>query len=108
MLLVANKYQTGFDQPKLCAMYVMKKLSGVNAVQTFSRLNRICPPFEKKTFILDFVNSYEDITSAFAPYYTTTLLSNSVKLSHSKTDGGTVSAESVFTIRRAFGKRALS
>ena len=78
VLLVANKYQTGFDQPKLCAMYIMKKLSGVNAVQTLSRLNRTCPPFEKKTFILDFVNSYEDIVNAFAPYYTTTLLSNSV------------------------------
>lgn len=78
VLLVANKYQTGFDQPKLCAMYVLKKLRGVNAVQTFSRLNRICPPFDKKTFILDFVNSYEDIENAFAPYYTTTLLANSV------------------------------
>lgn len=78
VLLVANKYQTGFDQPKLCAMYVLKKLKGVSAVQTLSRLNRICPPFDKKTFVLDFVNSYEDITDAFAPYYTTTLLSNSV------------------------------
>lgn len=78
VLLVANKYQTGFDQPKLCAMYIMKKLKGVNAVQTLSRLNRICPPFEKKTFILDFVNSYEDIINSFAPFYTTTLLSNSV------------------------------
>ncbi len=78
VLLVANKYQTGFDQPKLCAMYVMKRLKGVTAVQTLSRLNRICPPFDKKTFILDFVNSYEDIEEAFAPYFTTTLLSNSV------------------------------
>ena len=78
VLLVANKYQTGFDQPKLCAMYVLKKLKGVSAVQTLSRLNRICPPFEKKTFVLDFVNTYEDITSAFAPFFTTTLLSNSV------------------------------
>lgn len=78
VLLVANKYQTGFDQPKLCAMYVLKKLRGVNAVQTFSRLNRIFPPFEKKTFILDFVNKYEDIVKAFEPYYTTTLLANSV------------------------------
>lgn len=78
VLLVANKYQTGFDQPKLCAMYIMKKLKGVTAVQTLSRLNRICPPFEKKTFILDFVNTYEDIKAAFAPYYTTTLLANSV------------------------------
>lgn len=78
VLLVANKYQTGFDQPKLCAMYVLKKLRSVNAVQTLSRLNRICPPYNKKTFILDFVNTYEDIKSAFAPYYTTTLLANSV------------------------------
>lgn len=78
VLLVANKYQTGFDQPKLCAMYVLKKLKGVNAVQTLSRLNRICTPYDKKTFILDFVNKYEEIKGAFAPYYTTTLLSNSV------------------------------
>lgn len=78
VLLVANKYQTGFDQPKLCAMYVLKKLQKVNAVQTLSRLNRICTPYDKKTFILDFANRYEDIKSAFAPYYTTTLLSNSV------------------------------
>lgn len=78
VLLVANKYQTGFDQPKLCAMYIMKKLNGVNAVQTLSRLNRIYPPFEKKTFILDFVNDLDDIQSAFEPYFTTTILSNSV------------------------------
>lgn len=78
VLLVANKYQTGFDQPKLCAMYVLKRLKGVAAVQTLSRLNRICPPFDKKTFVLDFVNSYEDIEAAFAPYYTTTLLASSV------------------------------
>ena len=78
ILLVANKYQTGFDQPKLCAMYVLKKLRNVNAVQTLSRLNRICAPYDKKTFVLDFVNKYEDIKEAFAPYYTTTLLSNSV------------------------------
>lgn len=78
VLLVANKYQTGFDQPKLCAMYILKKLRGVNAVQTLSRLNRICPPYDKKTFILDFVNDYENIEAAFSKYYTTTLLSNSV------------------------------
>lgn len=78
VLLVANKYQTGFDQPKLCAMYILKKLKGVNAVQTLSRLNRICPPYDKKTFILDFANEYEDIEQAFSKYYTTTLLSNSI------------------------------
>ena len=78
VLLVADKYQTGFDQPKLCAMYILKKLHGVTAVQTLSRLNRICPPYEKKTFVLDFVNKYQDIVAAFSKYYTKTVLSNSV------------------------------
>ncbi|MCH5187462.1 MAG: type I restriction endonuclease subunit R [Oscillospiraceae bacterium] len=78
VLIVANKYQTGFDQRKLCAMYVLKKLKGVNAVQTYSRLNRICPPYDKKTFILDFVNSYGDVQASFAPFYTTTLLSGNI------------------------------
>jgi type I restriction enzyme R subunit len=79
VLLVANKYQTGFDQPKLCAMYVDKKLKGVGAVQTLSRLNRIYPSYNKRTFILDFKNSYEDIQKAFAPYYTWTILKNSIR-----------------------------
>ena len=82
VLIVANKYQTGFDQKKLCAMYVLKKLKGVNAVQTYSRLNRICPPFDKKTFILDFVNTYEDVQKSFAPFYTTTLLSGNMNPKH--------------------------
>ncbi len=77
-LFVANKFQTGFDQPKLCAMYVMKKLKGVNAVQTLSRLNRICPPHDKQTFIVDFENSYDDIRKAFAPYYTETVLAGEI------------------------------
>lgn len=76
VLIVANKYQTGFDQKKLSAMYVIKKLKGVNAVQTLSRLNRICPPYDKKVFVLDFINTYEDMKNAFAPYYTTTLLAS--------------------------------
>lgn len=75
VLIVANKYQTGFDQPKLVAMYVDKKLkSQQQAVQTLSRLNRICPPYEKTTFVLDFKNSYEDMQKAFAPYYKDTVL----------------------------------
>lgn len=78
VLLVANKYQTGFDQPKLVAMYVDKKLSGIAAVQTLSRLNRICPPYNKQTFILDFKNSYDEIKKAFAPYYDGTILSENV------------------------------
>ena len=82
VLIVANKYQTGFDQRKLCAMYVLKKLKGVNAVQTYSRLNRICPPYDKKTFILDFVNKYSDVQASFAPFFTTTLLSGNMNPKH--------------------------
>lgn len=78
VLLVANKYQTGFDQPKLCAMYVDKRLRGVSAVQTLSRLNRICAPFDKKTFVLDFKNEYDDIQQAFAPFYTETILNETI------------------------------
>lgn len=78
VLLVADKYQTGFDQKKLCAMYILKKLHGVATVQTLSRLNRICPPYEKKTFVLDFANDYDSIIRDFAKFYTTTLLSNSI------------------------------
>lgn len=76
VLLVADKYQTGFDQPKLCAMYVLKTLKGVTAVQTLSRLNRICPPYDKKTFVLDFANTYEDITESFSKFYAGTILSS--------------------------------
>jgi type I restriction enzyme, R subunit len=68
LLLVANKYQTGFDQPLLAAMYVDKRLSGVLAVQTLSRLNRTCPGKED-TFVLDFVNKPEEILESFKPYY---------------------------------------
>lgn len=68
LLLVAEKYQTGFDQPLLHTMYVDKKLSGVKAVQTLSRVNRTCPG-KTETFILDFVNSREDIEKAFQDYY---------------------------------------
>ncbi len=74
-LIVAEKFQTGFDQPLLMAMYVDKKLSGVSAVQTLSRLNRIHPPLKEEVFVLDFVNTTDDIEKAFQPYYTTTVLS---------------------------------
>ena len=73
ILLVANKYQTGFDQPLLCAMYVDKRLDGVQAVQTLSRLNRKIPGKENP-FVLDFVNEAEDIYRAFKPYYDATSL----------------------------------
>lgn len=72
-LLVANKYQTGFDQPLLHTMYVDKKLGGVNAVQTLSRLNR-SHPLKKDTFVLDFANTAEDIEKAFKPYFESTIL----------------------------------
>ncbi len=78
LLVVANKYLTGFDQPKLTAMYVDKKLQNVMAVQALSRLNRSAPGLGKKTedlFILDFFNSVEDIKNAFDPFYTATSLS---------------------------------
>ena len=78
ILIVANKYQTGFDEPRLCAMYVLKKLKKISAVQTLSRLNRICPPYKKKTFVLDFCNTYKDIKKSFAPYYTATILENNI------------------------------
>lgn len=76
VLIVANKYQTGFDQKKLCAMYVLKKLSGVNAVQTLSRVNRFLP--DKTTFVLDFVNTCQEMVRAFGKYYTTTVLADDV------------------------------
>ncbi|SEO71488.1 type I restriction endonuclease subunit R [Pseudomonas sp. ok266] len=69
VMIAANKYQTGFDQPKLCAMYVDKKLQGVDCVQTLSRLNRTFGD-AKETFILDFFNEPQDILDAFLPYYT--------------------------------------
>lgn len=75
VMIVANKYQTGFDQPKLCAMYVDKKLSGVACVQTLSRLNRIFPG-KDQTFILDFFNEEQDILDAFLPYYKTSALTD--------------------------------
>ena len=68
VLLVADKYQTGYDQPKLQAMYVDKRLDGVQAVQTLSRLNRTAPG-KQDPFVLDFRNDPEDIAAAFAPYY---------------------------------------
>lgn len=78
ILVVANKYLTGFDQPKLTAMYVDKKLQGIRAVQTLSRLNRSADKYGKKTedlFILDFYNDTKDIKNAFDEFYTATTLS---------------------------------
>lgn len=79
LLVVANKYLTGFDQPKLTTMYVDKKLQGVLAVQALSRLNRAAPKLGKRTedlFILDFFNDVADIKAAFDQFYTVTTLSS--------------------------------
>jgi type I restriction enzyme R subunit len=78
ILVVANKFLTGFDQPKLTTMYVDKKLQGVLAVQALSRLNRSADKLGKKTedlFVLDFFNEIEDIQNSFNPFYTATTLS---------------------------------
>ena len=74
ILLVANKFQTGFDQPLLCGMYVDKRLAGIQAVQTLSRLNR-AHPGKDTTYVLDFVNDTTDILEAFKTYHTTAELS---------------------------------
>jgi type I restriction enzyme R subunit len=73
-LIVANKFQTGFDQPLLHTMYVDKKLGGVHAVQTLSRLNRVHPG-KDETMVLDFANDASELQKAFQPYYETTILS---------------------------------
>jgi type I restriction enzyme R subunit len=70
LLLVANKFQTGFDQPLLCGMYVDRRLAGIQAVQTLSRLNR-AHPGKDTTYVLDFVNSSEEVLAAFRTYYDT-------------------------------------
>lgn len=83
ILVVANKFLTGFDQPKLCAMYVDKKLQGVLAVQALSRLNRSAPKLGKRTedlFILDFYNKLDDIKASFDPFYTATTLSEATDI----------------------------
>ncbi len=74
LIVCDNKFQTGFDQPKLCAMYVDKQLTGVAAVQTLSRLNRTCTIPGKRTFVVDFVNDWDTIASSFANYYEATML----------------------------------
>lgn len=83
LLIVANKYLTGFDQPKLCTMYVDKKLADVLCVQALSRLNRSAPKLGKRTedlFVLDFFNEIEDIKQSFDRFYTSTTLSQATDI----------------------------
>lgn len=83
LLIVANKYLTGFDQPKLCTMYVDKKLQDVLAVQTLSRLNRSANKLGKRTedlFVLDFFNTADEMKASFDPFYTSTTLSKATDI----------------------------
>lgn len=99
ILVVANKYLTGFDQPKLCTMYVDKKLQGVMAVQALSRLNRSADKLGKKTedlFILDFFNQADDIKASFDPFYTSTSLSEATDVNVLHELKGTMDDEGVY------------
>ncbi|MCA1785615.1 MAG: type I restriction endonuclease subunit R, partial [Desulfobacteraceae bacterium] len=99
LLVVANKYLTGFDQPKLAAMYVDKKLQRVMAVQALSRLNRSAPHLGKKTedlFILDFFNRVEEIQAAFDDFYTATSLSKATDVNVLHDLKETLDAEGIY------------
>ena len=106
-LIVAEKYQTGFDEPLLHTMFVDKKLDGVKAVQTLSRLNRTAKG-KTDTFILDFVNSAEDIKAAFQPFYESSILSEGTdfnalyKLKHQLDDYRIYSGADIDTISNFF------
>jgi type I restriction enzyme R subunit len=111
VMIVANKFQTGFDQPLLVAMYVDKRLAGVAAVQTLSRLNRIYPPGKKDTtFVLDFLNQEDEILEAFRKYYKKAELSGVTdpNLVHDLQDK--LDAEGIYTAEEvdAFVRAALS
>lgn len=81
---------------------MFEKLTGIAAVQTLSRLNRICPPYNKKTFILDFVNRIDDIQNAFKPYYTSTILCNTVTPELVYEIDQKVDSYNLFTVDSAF------
>ncbi|MGZ8902184.1 MAG: type I restriction endonuclease subunit R [Methylobacter sp.] len=97
VLLVAEKYQTGFDQPLLHSMYVDKRLSGIQAVQTLTRLNRTSQG-KTDTFVLDFVNEPEDIYKAFKPYYEVTSKGDDTDPQQLNTLAHTLSNRKVFTV----------
>lgn len=95
VMIVANKFQTGFDQPKLCAMYVDKKLGGVDCVQTLSRLNRTYAG-KDQTFVIDFVNEIEEIKEAFEPYYKSTSIDDVTDPNHIYTLQAKIEANTIF------------
>ena len=96
VLLVAEKYQTGFDQPLLHTMYVDKRLSGIQAVQTLSRLNRTTRG-KVNTFVLDFVNEPEEIYTAFKPYYEVTPMGDEVDPQHMNDLENTLAGWQIYT-----------
>ena len=96
VMIVANKFQTVFDQPKLCAMYVDKKLGGVDCVQTLSRLNRTYAG-KDQTFVIDFVNEIEDIKAAFEPYYKSTSIDDVTDPNHIYTLQAKIESNTIFT-----------
>lgn len=98
-LIVANKFQTGFDQPLLHTMYVDKKLSNVRAVQTHSRLNRAYKLWKEDTFVLDFFNTVDEVKDAFEPYYTTTILSEETDANKLHDLQDSLDNSEVYTIR---------
>lgn len=110
VLIVADKYQTGFDQPLLQTMYVVKKLAGVQAVQTLSRLNRTAPG-KSRVFVLDFRNEEQDIYDAFKPYYEATPIGDSVdphklnELSHQLLQSSVFSPEDLGEFSEVWFKR---
>lgn len=112
-LVVANKFQTGFDQPLLHTMYVDKKLGGVNAVQTLSRLNRTHPG-KRSTSVIDFANEAEEIKKSFEPYYETTLLSEATdpnllyEVQGRLSDFGVFAAEEVQSFAQVYFDRKAS
>lgn len=95
VLLVAEKYQTGFDQPLLHSMYVDKRLAGIQAVQTLSRLNRI-HPLKEDTFVLDFVNDREEIREAFKTYYEGVKMGEQVDPAHMYQIKGELEAAGIY------------
>lgn len=102
VLIVAEKYQTGFDEPLLHTMFVDKKLSGIKAVQTLSRLNRTCIG-KVDTFVLDFVNSAEEIQASFQPYYEGTVLTQGVDPNNIYDIANRVNSYKIFDLEQVEG-----
>lgn len=97
VLIVANKFQTGFDEPRLCAMYVDRKLSGVQAVQTLSRLNRVFPN-KPKPMVVDFINDPQTILDSFTPYYKDAYIADDIPANALSDLGDLLDAAAFYTL----------